>query len=318
MYYFSFWLPEAGIDAGLLKILLYVLSWTFYLMILPYLDYYVLVPTLLFKKKYIAFISLNFSLIVLFSYVKMFVDALFLETEPKWLFSFLHFVSAMPYLFIFSLATCLLRLAEEWLNRLSIQEALIKDKIEAELKFLKAQINPHFLFNTLNNIYSLTYTQSPKAAPALLKLSEMLRYMLYDSNQQEVTIQQEVTFLNNYIEFMTLKERWKNKVHISISIEHESIRLPPLLFINFIENAFKHGNLEAEHSFIGIYLTAQLDQISFKVENTFNESWSKDHTSGIGIKNVFARLERLYPGKYSLIEHIENNVYTIHLNLLLS
>lgn len=186
-------------------------------------------------------------------------------------------------------------------------DALVQQH-STELALLKAQINPHFFFNTLNNIYSLVYKKSDDAPAALLKLSEIMRYMLYESKTDTVPLEKELLHLENYLELEKL--RLKDPTFISYKVKGEpaGIMIPPMLLLSFVENAFKHGRRRVEHPGIIIRLRVGTDEINFTVINYTLESHTRhSDNSGIGLQNVIRRLELLYPNNHDLeITHIKD------------
>ncbi len=200
------------------------------------------------------------------------------------------------------------------------EKALIqleKAKLETEIKFLKSQINPHFLFNALHNIYGLTIIQPDRASEQLVKLSDILRYMLYDSNAEKVPLQREVEYLKNYIELAQLKDSRGMDITFAIGEGYEGLKVAPLLFIPFVENAFKHSQIEdLQNGYIHISLNTQGNSLIFEVDNSKPQvEYSKDKIGGIGLKNIQQRLKLLYPEKNDLhIEETEAN-FKIQLEL---
>ena len=186
-------------------------------------------------------------------------------------------------------------------------------KVEAELKMLKNQLNPHFLFNTLNNIYALIAIDQEKSQNAVMELSKLLRYMLYESDQKEVPLIKEIEFINNYVELMRIRLSSKTDVAIKTDISrNESITVAPQIFISLIENAFKHGVSNQAKSFIHFSIEVkENDIIECNLENSyFPKSEEHDKSgSGIGIENMKRRLELIYPGKHSYTIKVEDNVY---------
>jgi two-component system LytT family sensor kinase len=184
---------------------------------------------------------------------------------------------------------------------------------QSELSFLRSQINPHFLFNNLNNIYSLVYYQSDQALNAIAGLSELLRYMLYDTNVA-VTLAKEVVYIEKYIALQQLRYEQPEKVRFKVSGPVEEMVVPPLLFIPFVENAFKHGDGTAQ-DWLEIDLSADVCGIHFFCSNK-NSIKHKDPEGGIGIENVKRRLALLYPGKYKLDIVNNNELFTVKLELM--
>lgn len=183
------------------------------------------------------------------------------------------------------------------------RKELEKEKLHSELAFLKNQISPHFFFNTLNNIYALTGIDIPVAQESILKLSKLMRYLLYESEQGETLISHEIDFMKNYIDLMKLRLSPKVDLNVDFPTNFMDNHIPPLLFIPFIENAFKHGISHREASFINISMKVNFKQIEFETENTMgksNQPSDKEH-SGIGLENVKKRLNLLFPGKHQLV-----------------
>jgi two-component system, LytTR family, sensor kinase len=180
------------------------------------------------------------------------------------------------------------------------QKELEKEKLNSELAFLKNQISPHFFFNTLNNIYSLISINTEDSQKAVLQLSRMMRYLLYESEHREIELSNEIEFMNNYIDLMRLRMSDKVKLDITFPSEFENIMIPPLLFIPIIENAFKHGVSYREKSFIKIRMEISKESITFNCSNSIVkpvDERAAEH-SGIGLENIKKRLNLLFPVKH--------------------
>jgi two-component system LytT family sensor kinase len=198
------------------------------------------------------------------------------------------------------------------------QKELEKEKLNSELAFLKNQVSPHFFFNTLNNIYSLIEISKDDAQEAVLKLSKLMRYLLYESEQGRTLLSHEVDFMKNYIDLMKL--RLSNKVELKIDFpdnltEHN---IPPLLFVPFIENAFKHGISYREKSFVHIALKSENDKIFFQCSNSLTSKAEKTHSenhSGIGLENVKKRLNLLFPESHILKIDTSGNCFDVLLEI---
>jgi len=191
-----------------------------------------------------------------------------------------------------------------------------QEKISAELQLLKAQVHPHFLFNTLNNIYSFSLENSPKTPELILKLSSLLSYMLYDCKTDEVRLEKEIKIMKDYIDLE--RERYGNKIEISWSVEGEikDKFIAPLLMLPFLENAFKHGTSEQiEKSWLSVDISVMHGTLKCKIANSKNEYVSL-RANGIGITNVKKRLEFIYPGKYDLKINDEGDFFVVSMILL--
>jgi LytS/YehU family sensor histidine kinase len=191
---------------------------------------------------------------------------------------------------------------------------------EMELKFLRSQINPHFLFNTLTNLVFLARKKSDRLESSLLMLSGLTRYMLYDAGKK-ISLQQEVEYLESYVALQKLRFEPDVKIIFDIDLPGEKINycIEPMLLIPFVENAFKHGTGFVDQPVIDICLTAEEDVLIFRVKNKFDKKkdTSKDDSSGIGLSNVRSRLKLLYPHKHKLDIHTANNLFSINLTLKL-
>ena len=195
-----------------------------------------------------------------------------------------------------------------------------QEKITAELQLLKAQVHPHFLFNTLNNIYSFSLENSPKTPHMILKLSSLLSYMLNDCKADEVQLEKEMEIMKNYIDLE--KERYGNKIEISWSVEGDIKNkfVSPLLMLPFLENAFKHGISEQiEKPWLTVNIAVKSDTLRCKITNSKNEFEPySTNSAGIGINNVKKRLEFIYPDSYELKMHDERNYFVVSLLVVLT
>jgi two-component system, LytTR family, sensor kinase len=220
---------------------------------------------------------------------------------------FFNYASTSLFLVFFSLG---LRVLERQSLIEKMQKDMEREKLNSELAFLKNQISPHFFFNTLNNIYSLISINTEDSQKAVLKLSKLMRYLLYESEIGDKPLSSEIDFMNNYIDLMKLRTSDKVNLTVTFPEKYEDINIPPLLFIPFIENAFKHGISYRGKSFIDISMLAVKDSITFRCANSLlkaKEETDNGH-SGIGLENVSKRLNLLYPGKHDLkISRSENS-----------
>ena len=214
-----------------------------------------------------------------------------------------YFIYGLMYFFITA-----------WYKNRHRQQELEKEKAAAELTFLRSQLNPHFLFNSINDIYSLTYQQSDQAPAALLKLSDILRYMLREGGQDTMPLQSEVKYLENVIELQRISTKGAACINFNIEGYIGAQKIATLLLIAFVENAFKHGILTDPENPVDISLSATNDKIGFSIRNKKNDH-QKDKTPGIGLNNVRRRLALMYPGKHSLVITEDAGFYTVNLTL---
>jgi two-component system, LytTR family, sensor kinase len=210
-----------------------------------------------------------------------------------------------------------LRITMEWFKTERQKKEMESEKLASELAFLKSQVNPHFLFNILNNICSLARKKSDETENAIIKLSQIMRYMLEDSKDEKVSLDKEVEYLENYIELQRL--RLPENVNIEFALEGrtELFSIEPMLLIPFVENAFKHGVSYQEASEIKIRLACKGQTLLFSVENHIAKPHSDpvEQGSGIGLKNVVRRLDLLYPGKHHLLVTNDGSHYTVNLEI---
>jgi len=207
----------------------------------------------------------------------------------------------------------LLCLGAIWLIREIIFITKLKnEKMKAELMLLKSQVSPHFFFNTLNNLYGLVAKDPQKAQELILKLSDMMRYSIYEGEKDTVALRDEIVFLKNYVELQ--KIRYHKQISVDFDCEvDENRKVVPLLFIILLENAFKHGieNLR-KNAFIKMSLTSSQTEIIFKIENNYEKT---ENQSGIGLKNLKRRLELIYPNQHELSFSVSENIYHVQLIL---
>jgi LytS/YehU family sensor histidine kinase len=187
---------------------------------------------------------------------------------------------------------------------------------EAELTWLKHQLNPHFLFNTLNNISSLTQIDPDKAQESIGQLSDLLRYALYDSEAEKVQLASEIEFMDNYIDLMALRCNELTTVEKHLEAPSKPVEVAPLLFISLVENAFKHGVNARYPSFVRIAMRVDGDSLVFTSDNSRFEKQGTDRIgSGIGLENMKRRLELLYPGRYTYEQTVSEDAYHVKVTL---
>ena len=294
-----------------------------------YINLYLLVPRFLKQKNYIFYI---FWLIVLLSVSSLIIQLLFIYPFHGLFRSaeqFTTFDTSLHSAFFFAtlafvFATSLLKFIKDWLSLqdLNLKVAKIEQqKLEAELKTLKGQLNPHFLFNSLNNIYSLALIKSDKVPDLILKLSDLMRHIIYESKENYISLEKEIEFVDNFIALQKIRTSEQTKIDYSIQGEIPSAKIAPLIFEPFIDNAFKHGLPGTTDSdFISIHFNFNSsDFLHFELKNNFEdvENWNKKN-SGIGIENVKQRLQYLYkPDEYNLLIDKRNNVFSVQLKVKL-
>lgn len=213
----------------------------------------------------------------------------------------------------------MLRFAVDWFELEARKKEVENEKLTAELNFLKAQINPHFLFNTLNNLYYLAYSKSENTTEVIAKLSLMMRYMIYESNHPKVLLRKEIEYMQSYISLERLRLNDQIPIKFEVTGNTEDIWISPLIFITFLENAFKHGVSNTNpKAWVNICIQVSDKKCVYTVENSKGpEQKDKGEKSGIGLQNVKRRLELSYPGQYELITSETPEKYLVKLNLTL-
>jgi len=235
---------------------------------------------------------------------------------PQKAFTFNHIIAvSLGELYVLALATAI-KLTIDRVYERKRYEGLQAIQLETELEFLKIQIQPHFFFNTLNNLYALTLDKSKKAPEVVLKLSEIMEYILYEAKEPEIRLYNEIKYVQNYIDLEKLRFGDRVKVEISILGDIESSKVPPLLFLPFIENCFKHGTKDNNNLLVQIsFEKTKEDLLKFSVVNNYNQFTNKIKNHGIGNKNVERRLELLFGDKYELKTSTEKQNYIVELSI---
>ncbi len=290
------------------------------------LNYYLLVPRFLFGQRKSVFWVVNAVLMAGWNVYK-FIPRDSIPQEVMEMFGpgnvWAFFVVGVLASLFMETMIILLAVALRQIMRMNNMEMQMQEErrksAEAELTWLKSQLNPHFLFNTLNNISSLTQIDPDKAQESIGQLSDLLRYALYDSEAVTVPVASEVEFMNNYIDLMALRCNDLTKVTKDLEVPQGHKEVAPLLFISLVENAFKHGVNARYPSFVNVSLHEEGERLVFRCENSLFEKQGSDHIgSGIGLENMKRRLELLYSGKYTYSQHADNGTYSVEVTLDLS
>lgn len=289
-------------------------------MVVYFVNFYLFGPWFFFRRKYWFFFLCNLLLIAGVNYGFFFGYFMIKEHVPNmpgvaWVG---FFSGAFLFLLLDSLMAAIAIGVRHFIRTRQIKQQLKDEKAkntEAELAWLKNQINPHFLFNTLNNISSLTQIDPDAAQDAIAQLSDLLRYAMYETNKKTVPILGEVEFMRNYIALMRLRCNDKTEVTTTFDVP-QNIEVAPLLFISLIENAFKHGVSSCRPSKIDIRLLQNDDELVFNCDNTNYPKDDADRSgSGIGIENTRRRLELMYAGRYKWEQSLEDDIYHVRIIL---
>jgi two-component system, LytTR family, sensor kinase len=227
-----------------------------------------------------------------------------------------YLTDGMQNVISFSFYAFFLKMIQDFFRNEKEKRELLIEKHTAEQAFLKNQLNPHFLFNTLNNIYSLTLNQSPNAPEAVLKLSELMRYMLYESNVDKINLETEVKYLRNFIELQKMRYSKQVFVDFEVAGDLHTQQVAPLLLISFVENSFKHGDVNDSTNPLVIKLLVSQNNLNFTVSN-HKKDQNKDEVGGVGLENVRRRLALIYPNQHSLEVQDSDKHYHCELNIIL-
>jgi len=288
-----------------------------------YLNVMYLIPNYLVQKRFLTYFGLFILIVLTVTPIKVVIYYFKLSGMPD---AQAELVNQMNYYFIptFFIAgsSTLIKIVIDWVRHLREMQELETQTMQSELRFLKSQINPHFLFNTLNNLYALTLKKSDLAPEIVLKLSEMMRYMLYECNEKSVPLSKEVNYLQNYLDLEALRQGKNVEIEFEVNGQISDQKIAPLMFIPFLENSFKHGlSHHISKGYVKIQLDASDTTIHLYIENSKPESLPlPDHSrrsGGIGLVNVRRRLDLLYPGKYELRLNDTPQTYAIELTLSL-
>jgi sensor histidine kinase YesM len=280
--------------------------------IFPVYFHFFVLEKFFYRKKYVIYAALFISTVILYIYLfSLFFAYVFSE-------KFDYYSSAVFVFFIVLIATSLKVIKRSINERFLLQEIKAK-QVQTELELLKTQINPHFLFNTLNNLYGMARKQEKATADGIARLSHLMRYMIHDSQVDRISLEKEVDQIKRLIELQKLRFADEDRIDINFKIEGQtkSVLIPPMLMIPFVENAFKHGISLQAPSFIHIHLQAEPETLQLSIKNSCHDIPSRkdEFNSGIGLQNVKRRLELLYPNSHELSTCKAGDVYEVNLVL---
>jgi two-component system LytT family sensor kinase len=298
-------------DGFLYQYLLNCFTW----IALFYVNAYILFPRLIYRKKYSQYALTIILIFIILFFINWFSFEFFISKRSYKLAGFVFFYF-FPCLFILACSTAFTMFRDRL-----VSERLAKEKenanLKTELAFLRSQVSPHFMFNVLNNMVALARKKSDALEPSLIKLSSLLRYMLYETDEERVLLEREVEYLKSYIDLQV--QRFGKKVKVNVQMEEfdRSYFIEPMLLIPFVENAFKHGTGLIENAEINIEMKVKNNMLQFSVSNLYNysEQEIKDKTSGIGLHNVKRRLNLLYKDSHTLLICDKDNRFAVSLQL---
>lgn len=284
-----------------------------------YITSFVLIPKLLYKKKYVWFGVIFVLMILSSSIIKMNILGHYLNNPALYNWSSnlkdRIYDNILPHFFLV-IAGVAVKLMFDYGRLQQRMAEIAKEKAEAELNFLKSQINPHFLFNSLNAVYFLIDKNNHGARQALHKFSDMLRYQLYEMNDSRVPVEKEISYLRDYVDLQKLRKDENYTVEFNCSPDVKGFSIEPLLLIPFVENAFKHiSHYQGKNNFIRMNMSQNNESFLFEISNSKEVNGAVVEKGGIGLANVKRRLELLYPGKHELRINETQNNFAVSLKL---
>ena len=288
-----------------------------------YINVYYLIPKLILRKKYLKYVLSIILMLALVYLVRtglnywLVTKEIWPEAEEAGRFLELNHVIAVVLgeLYVLGFVTAI-KLVIDWAIEKRRNEDLAQLQLSTELKYLRTQIQPHFFFNTLNNLYALALKKSDKAPRLVIKLSEMMQYVLYEVNSSRASLLQEINHINNFIDIERLRYNDKVECELDITGNIEDVEVPPLLFLSFVENCFKHGLRDNDH--IKINMSFEIigkDYLIFKLSNNFNPDVKSNEKHGIGLANSKRRLSLLFYNNYELKTKVVDNIYKLYLKI---
>lgn len=297
----------------------------FFYIIIVYVNILYLIPSYLQQKKPLIYLVTLILFVVLLSPIHVFASIMLFHNFPDRVELYLNEKEILTLINLFiAFSSTLYKILMDWLVHQNEKVALQSQNLQSELRFLKSQINPHFFFNTLNNLYALTLKKSDLAPEIVLRLSEMMRYMLYESNVKQVPIEKEINYVKNYLELEKLRQGHRFDIHFNLTGDLRDQKIAPLMFIPFLENSFKHGlDNQIKNGFVNIDLNLKYNEIDMVIENSKPPSLppkpdkSDLKSGGIGLENVKRRLKLLYPNKHNLEITEKPHSFRVSLNIKL-
>ncbi len=298
-------------------------------MIVTYFTLYFLIPRFLMVKKYMLFLLGLFITLIIGGLIQQRVAIYVLplphmpDYNPDSNLNIYHLMHVIVDINTLLVLPMMAKIIEHYYIDKQKAESLSKEKLKAELNFLKNQIHPHFFFNTLNSLYSLTIKKSDKAPEVVLKLSELMRYILHETNPQSVPLIKEINYLKNYIDLEKIRFEKRFEISFNVFGDIAGRNIAPMLLLPFIENSFKHGvNNESDGAWITIEISVKGESLLMKIENSISNTDSRSDSDkkdgGIGLENVRRRLDLIYAGKYDLKINNDGNSYIVVLKLNLA
>jgi LytS/YehU family sensor histidine kinase len=303
---------------GFVRIMIHIV---FYMLVV-YINLGYLIPKFLNQKNFMTYVLLLLAMVAVLTPIKVILLYITIEeVDPR---EFLVMNQHTIFLLLFMMAggSTVVRIISDWQKHQRDRKELETQRMQSEIKFLKSQINPHFLFNTLNSLYALTLKKSDKAPEIVIKLSEMMRYMLYESNERRVPLQKEVNYIQNYLALESLRQSGQADIRFNVEGEITDQTIAPLIFIPFLENSFKHGlNHQLSDGYVHVTMKVLENRLLLRITNSkpsIAPPPQDSKSGGIGLVNVQRRLNLLYPSQYKLDIEDNEREHIVELSLALT
>jgi sensor histidine kinase YesM len=279
-----------------------------------YTNIYWLIPKFLETKRYVSYAIGSVLLIVLWAPVAAYLEP---WTDEHWFgipAEVVHIQDGIFAILFILIISTLMNLSYRWFMQLSKIKQVENDRLNIELSMLRNQINPHFFFNTLNNLYAMALEKADQTPQVILKLSDMMRYTIYDCKEAVVAVGQEINYLENYITLQQIRHDTASRIKFQKEVADQSVKIAPMILIVFLENAFKHGLEMSQEGFINIQLHVTEGALYFSVENSY-ETPDEELSVGLGLDNARRRLSLIYPEAHTLDIQQTGDVYKIELSI---
>lgn len=314
------WGGKSG-DLTLIDAVRTIINVSFYMLVV-YINLSYLIPKFLNQKNFMTYVLLLLAMVAVLTPIKVLLLYItYDEVDPR---EFLVMNQHTIFLLLFLIAggSTVIRIISDWQRHQRDRKELETQRMQSEIKFLKSQINPHFLFNTLNSLYALTLKKSDNAPEIVIKLSEMMRYMLYESNERRVPLQKEVNYIQNYLALEGLRQSGHADIRFNVEGTITNQTIAPLIFIPFLENSFKHGlNHQLSDGYVHVTMKVLENRLLMRITNSkpaVTPVPVDKSSGGIGLANVKQRLNLLYPHQYKLDIEDNDREHIVELSIALT
>lgn len=308
-------------DTSVLEIVRKLINLAFYMLVV-YINLGYLLPKFLSQKNFMTYCLLLLAMVAVITPIKVLLLYItYEEVDPR---EFLVMNQQYIFLLLFLIAggSTIIKIISDWQRHQRDRKDLETQRMQSEIRFLKSQINPHFLFNTLNSLYALTLKKSDKAPEIVIKLSEMMRYMLYECNERRVPLNKEVNYIQNYLDLEKLRQSGHSDISLKVEGQITDQMIAPMIFIPFLENSFKHGlNHQIGDGYVHVNMKVLENKLLLRIMNSKplqKPLPSERPSGGIGLANVRRRLNLLYPNQYRLDIEDSEKEHAVELSLDLS